>query len=311
MSDQTTQGVGEQLVNVVELSETESFELEPSDEFAAVLAARQRELLLETLSEEVDSGVESFREISHSWKDGSYCDDGQTLEHIYKEAFDVEAPLRNGKLDGRSPCDGEPTVAEALKKVSEAYLNTHYGTRLRLYRGIRTHDGLCEVVSELLQDGVSSAALDLTVLSNFTTEKAIADHYGKLVVKTEVDLDQVAFAADPILPVENGDSLDDHDAEIRVFGDPKVRVRSDELLLPEFTRSLIDAVESPASNSSDHHDIVAGVVEKLAEESVQLGPDASESILDWHRALAEVLPMRAVTLRDDVAEVLHDSVDSP
>lgn len=311
MSDQTTQSAGEQLLDILELSETESFELENSTESAAVLAATQRELLLETLSEKVDDGVESFCEISHSWKDGSYCDDGQTLERIYKEPFDVDADLRNGDLDGRSPRDGEPAVAEALKMVSEAYLDTHRDTPVQLYRGINTYDGLCEAVSELLQAGGTGVELDLTVLSNFTTEKPIADHYGTLVVETEVNLSQVALAADSLLPVEDADGLDSHDAEVRVFGTPKIRVRSDGLLLPGFTRSVIDAIESPESNSPDHHDIVAGVVTKLAEKSVQLGPDASESVVDWYEVFTGVSPMEAIALREDVDEVLHGSVDSP
>lgn len=303
--------VASELVERVELSETETFDLEHSSGSAAVLAKSQRRILFEALSDEFPEGTESFYELSRLWKDDSYVDDSQTLEHIYDEAFGVKAPVRNGSLDGRLPRDGEPGVAKTLKTFSEAYLTKYHGETARLYRGIGTHDGLCEAVTELLDAGESGTELDLTVLSNFTSDRGTADEYGKVVVEVGIDSEQVALAADFFLPVETEDGLADHEAEIRVFGSPEICVSESSLLISGSQRSLIAAIKNPDANGGDHHDIVAGVVEILANNSVVLSLDASKKLIDWYEVYFERERFDALALREGITAILHDDADAP
>jgi hypothetical protein len=149
------------------------------------------------------------------------------------------------------------------------------------------------------------------MLSNFTLERGIADHYGTLVVETTLTPDRVALAADSLLPVETADGLSDHEAEMRVFGSPPVCVRTDDLLLPGLNRSLTDAITNPGSNDSDVDDVVAGIVSLIADTTVQLSRSASERLVEWYKMFVKRSPETALALQNDLAAVVHPDTDPP
>lgn len=311
MTDEKPDSVTEAIRDSVDLSETCVHQLEHVDGSAEVLSGPERQKLENRLSDAFPEATDQFYDLSYSWKDGSYCDDAQTLERVYDEAFDVDAPVRNGELDGRAPQRGETVVAEVLHEVTQLWLTRHHGDSLQLYRGIRTHDGLCEAVAAILDTQEAAPKLELTVLSNFTLDRRIADYYGTLVIKTVVEPDRVALAADSLLPAEGADGIADHEAEMRVFGSSPERVRADNLLLSKSDRSLMDSVTKPKRNSPDEHDVVAGVVNLIADNAVRLSQEASERLTEWYEVFLKRSPEAALALRDDLAAVLHENTDPP
>lgn len=296
----------------VDLARTEPVVVEHGDETYEVLQEAQREALEEGIRTAFGSeSFESFREVSDSWKEGSYSDEGQTFERIASSFVTIDCELRNANLDGRGPNGKEPEVGAVLESFSEDFIREKFGDRVVSYRGIHTYDGLASAVVESLDPTCTTSALECTKVVNFTTERNVADYHGTLVVEKRVSADSVVLAADFLLPYLDGGEIHKPEAEIRVAGDQVESFPSDNLLPPGLDTPVEELFDPNVENTPREDDLAAGILKILSEENETIPYDETvDRVLKWFDSYARRNPLAALNLRGVVEDVTDEPVGS-
>ncbi|RQG88906.1 hypothetical protein EA462_10960 [Natrarchaeobius halalkaliphilus] len=261
--------------------------------------------------------VNEIRRLSYEWKNGSFCDEGQTLERIYDSFLDIDRPLRGngGELAGRPSRGNEDTVLEVMYRLSSHYINSHNGVS-EVYRGVNTYDGMIEAVLDALNPERNSTNLDLTKLSNFTLDRGTADYHGLVVVRVDLEPKQAAIAADFFLPysetdhteIPAADEISKNEGEIRLIGDTVPDITTSKITVKD-GRKPISLLFDPANqNTIEEHDYAAGIIKKVADENEVIPDAAIDAVESWFFNYFQKDPNKALNIKAQVEQVLDRSI---
>lgn len=309
----------ESLLSAFDIDSTESVPLEYGTGCFEVLDRPHRETIYSELTTRLPAeDVDSVRRLSYSWKNGSYCDEGQTLEAIFNEALHIDRPLRgnDGELSGRVPQGEEITIASVLYDLSQSYLQHHHEDSVA-YRGIYTYDGLVEAVLEVLDPEKSGTTIDTTKLSNFTLDRETADHHGNVIVAVDLEPAQVAFAADFYVPhsetdpdqIPAADQITKNEAELRMIGDRLPTIPIEDVSVADVRTPVTTLFDPTASNSIEEHEYAAGIIRTIAEANKTLPELAKDDVEEWFYQYFQADPGEGLELKDKVERVLDRSID--
>lgn len=241
------------------------------------------------------------------WKDDSYCDRAQTLSRIFKQGLPtpISAPVRNGSLNGRSPRGAETAIAKDLQKISESFVKQMIsGTRITIHRGVG--HALAELVKELLENASrNQQGVNANALANYTPSRGVAETFGRVRLRQQIDIDQIALAADCLFPYRTSSgSVDKCHCELRVRGDAVSSVATQDIHAEQTTRPLIELFQNPSRNTFIEHDVVAGVIVDMADEGVSVSTQAATTLIDaWYSEYLRNHPNNAIPIRNEVAAV--------
>lgn len=295
----------------VDLSRCVTVDCEHSDGTYEILSEPTRERLqTEMLDAFSERDVSSVVRLSHSWKEGSYSDDGQTYERIFDAYLETSSPLRNGKLNGRAPEGEEAAVMGCWYELSQSFLTENGHGELVMYRGIHTYDGLVEALTSVFDSTSSTTPLTFTKVANFTTDRGTADYYGTSVITQLVSPSEVAFAADFLLPyTDDSGRVEKAEAEIRMIGEEVDEVDTADIYLPNSARTVLEAFADPTGNSPAEYDRTAGYIRLLADNDVEISERSSADLIgNWFDHYTRHAPLKALSLRADVESVIGRSL---
>lgn len=297
----------------VNVTQCEEVECEYGSDTYHILSKTEREKIKKELKKKYSKDdFLDVKSLSFSWKEESYSDDGQTLERIFDSYCETCLPIRNGNLDGRPPKGDEVKIIGCWHEISKKYLSENISDAFIAYRGIGTYDGLVESLLDVFDTDQFTTTLSFTKISNFTLDKSTADFYGTAVVKSEIAAEDVAFAADFLLPYLAQDGhIEKTEAELRVIGERIQTVSTDNIRLPNSDKSIYKTFDQPAQNSLTQHDHAAGLIEILSEYDEEISDTESvDAIRNWYHHYAKEVPTEALSLKEDVESVINQPVGS-
>lgn len=287
----------------IKFSNADSAQYEHGNGTYAVLSASQRRDLRQWLESQFNPrDINTVERLITDWKDDSYCDDAQTLEKIFKQALSINEPLRNGSLSGRNPRGDEPDIAEALSQVTTAFLDRLVSNEeITIFRGVG-HER-AELAREVFENhGHPTLSVDTNALSNYSPSPDVAEYFGSVVLEQQVRLDKVALAADCLYPYQaSSGTLGKCHGELRVSGDAVSSVPNPQIWPEGFNRALVDLIRNPQQNSVSEHEVVAGLVEDMADEGLTLStPPARRTVKTWYKHYLKDKPSQAFNLHSEI-----------
>jgi len=182
------------------------------------LSDEQQQKFEETLEEEIGQfeKIEFFNKIS-SWKGSSYSDFAQSHEKAFKTAFDLEADVRNGELDGDDPTREQVTAARAYGELSQQFIRDNFGDEVEVERGLAEF-GMGQLIATWANDPEQEDIdFNLSAMSNFSTDDDVAEEFTER--KQTAKVSQTIPADDVVAAT---DFVSDHDqrdeAELSIAG---------------------------------------------------------------------------------------------
>lgn len=266
------------------------------------------------------------------WKESSGDPPAQSHEIAVKRALGIQRTPRNVGTEVDDIRGAERTVIQHLHDVSDAYIQSHFGEQITVYRGLsyRPAHVAVQVLDNLDQE---TYELETTVLDNYTISRRAAADYEPLVVVQELSPDDIAIATDFFFwhkAVEDRNT----DGEVQVRGDRVTDVAATDLLIVGTDGQqtpLVDMFRRLASVDGDRlrndenvdgllpvldefeHDVVAGLIVKMDQENRRVYTDPGRTVLEtWCRLLAARANRGDLTelLQGYELEALHYAVES-
>lgn len=240
------------------------------------------------------------------WKENSGEPPAESHEIAVKRALGIQRTPRSVEAEVDKIRETERTVIQHLHDVSDAYVQSHFGGQITVYRGLsyRPEHVTAQVLDNLDQE---SYELKTAVLDNYTVSRRAAAEYKPLVVVQKLSPDDIAIATDFLFwhkAAENRNT----DGEVQVRGDRVTDVAATDLLIVGTDSQdvpLVDVFRRLASVDADRlrndesvdgllpvlnefeHDVVAGLIVKMDQENQHVYTDPGRTALKtWCRLLA-------------------------
>jgi hypothetical protein len=249
------------------------------------LSSAKRQRLCERLRDRHGArAVDTVLGPLYDWKKSSYANYAKTHELLFRAANDIDAPARNGDLLGVDPTADQRAVATALCEVSRRFTDRHFSSRIDIYRGLR------HLTPALFLDIAANPTqmehdLDWMAVTNFTTDRVVAESYGQIVLGVTVPTEQLLLAVDYLFPYVVGGDVRHADAEVRVDGSAIPPVSTDRLLLPGTRTELREAIHNPSNARWTDHDRIAEIIRTCCERGLGVSDeDAAETLWEWFDA---------------------------
>lgn len=287
-------------VAFVELQKCEDF-------YYHVLARKEQKKLFDDLEKEYSYSLAMKRvfERIKSWKETSGESPAESHEVAVRQALGIHREPRSIEDTRDDIRENEPLVIEHIHKISDAYIQTHFGEQITVYRGL-THKP--ESVAAKVIDNIDhdEYELETAVLDNYSISRRLAVEYYPLIVIQELSPDDIAVATDFLLwPKMTEDR--DTDGEVQVRGDRVNRVSAEGLKIVGYDgqeKTLVklfdqlDSIDHNGFMNKDdidglvpvldefEHDLVAGLVKKMYKQNHSIYTDSGQSVLEtWCRLL--------------------------
>lgn len=252
------------------------------ESYPVLSAERHREVLQDLRDRFPSRSVDAFLGPALDWHRSSYGNYAKTHERTYADAFEVDAPTRNGDLIAVSPSDEQQTLARDLHELSREFLTEAVGEEITVYRGLG--HAMPSFAADVLSGEQPPFDVVTTAVTNFTVDPVVARGYGLAVVETRIDVDDVLLASDFVLPLRSDGEVVARDAELRVRGDAVGPVDVTDVLFPSTMAAIFDRLDRPSSYEAAEHDEFAAIVDAMARQGVSVDAAGRDALWNWFDA---------------------------